>query len=406
MLNNKGFTVIELIMSFVFTSILALSLFAVVLNYRNRQMDESIKTDLLAFKSQLIIDVQKDIQMKGLHHIDYCEEENPVTHVLNRVGRCIVLHFNDNPSTSKEFRIREDTSQDSLDHPDGSSDKFYYSIPYIVYGGIRYDIPDAANVSIRSNFILEETTFADGIETNTPIYKIRVDIAHNDIDGDMDISIVCEGTKRMDDGEAPYQQYSIGDRVTIQLNATEQKPFIVIKESSRSDAYLTLLYDGEYDNNPDSLVSKYVNFNSDISAGNVYSNDSTISRKVSNIASSWVNAKKVRLITFEEVEYIVNACPYIRNVVQNDGDPEPYVTISTSGANANAPEWLVKTNNGAQSINYWTSSGRDYAKDHPKYGKRVWTVLDIDHSVTDSAVNSTFAVRPVIEVSKIYVTGA
>ena len=124
MLNNKGFTVIELIMSFVFTSILALSLFAVVLNYRNRQTDESIRADLLSFKSQLIIDVQKDIQMKGLHHIDYCEEENPVTHVMSRVGRCIVLHFNDNPSTSKEFRIKEETSQDLLEHPDGSSDKF------------------------------------------------------------------------------------------------------------------------------------------------------------------------------------------------------------------------------------------------------------------------------------------
>ena len=36
--------------------------------------------------------------MKGLHHIDYCEEENPVTHVMSRVGRCIVLHFIDNPS--------------------------------------------------------------------------------------------------------------------------------------------------------------------------------------------------------------------------------------------------------------------------------------------------------------------
>ena len=59
MLNKKGFTVIELIMSFTFSSILAISLFAVVINYRNKEMDFSIKNDLLAFKSQVIIDLLK-----------------------------------------------------------------------------------------------------------------------------------------------------------------------------------------------------------------------------------------------------------------------------------------------------------------------------------------------------------
>ena len=405
MLNNKGFTVIELIMSFVFTSILALSLFAVVLNYRNRQTDESIRADLLSFKSQLIIDVQKDIQMKGLHHIDYCEEENPVTHVMSRVGRCIVLHFNDNPSTSKEFRIKEETSQDLLEHPDGSSDKFYYSIPYIVYGGIRYDIPDAANVSVRSNFILEETTFADGLETNTPIYKIRVDLAHNDIDGDMDISIVCEGTKKIDNGATPYTQYSIGDRVTIQLNDTTQMKFVVIKSSSSSDSYLTLLYDDVYDSSTSSLLPTSISFNEDESAGNSYSVYSTIGGQVSRISNVWVNAKTVRLITFEEIEYILDLCPYYRNAIQKDGDAEPYIAISTSGPTANAPEWLVKSNN-STAIDYWTASARDYSKEHSKYGKRVWVVSNSNSRITDAAVNSSFALRPVIEVSKIYVTGA
>ena len=55
--NKKGFTVIELITSFVFASILSITLFAVVIDYRAKEIDTSIQADLLAFKSKLIIDV-------------------------------------------------------------------------------------------------------------------------------------------------------------------------------------------------------------------------------------------------------------------------------------------------------------------------------------------------------------
>ena len=89
--NNRGFTVIELITSFVFTSILAVSLFSVVLNSRDRQIDAQIKADLLAFKSQITIDIQKDIQLKGLNSIDYCMSENPTTHELNRVAFILMI---------------------------------------------------------------------------------------------------------------------------------------------------------------------------------------------------------------------------------------------------------------------------------------------------------------------------
>ena len=62
MLNNKGFTVIELVLSFAFVSVLSVSLFAVVINYREKQQESSIETKLLSYKSKLIVDVQNDIQ--------------------------------------------------------------------------------------------------------------------------------------------------------------------------------------------------------------------------------------------------------------------------------------------------------------------------------------------------------
>ena len=53
MLNNKAFTVIELIVSFAFVSVLSISLFAIVINYKEKEQDVSIETELLSFKSDL-----------------------------------------------------------------------------------------------------------------------------------------------------------------------------------------------------------------------------------------------------------------------------------------------------------------------------------------------------------------
>lgn len=380
MLNNKGFTVIELIMSFVFTSILAVSLFSVVVSYRNKQTDLAIQADLLAFKSQLTIDVQKDIQLKGLYSIDYCMAENQVTHELERVARCIILNFND--STSKEFKVKEEIVTDELTHPDGNSDKFVYGVPYIVYGGIRYNVPDGANVFIRNNYILEETSLNDGIETNTPLYNIRVELAHNDLDADIDISIVCSGSKNVNEGAAPYASYNVGDTVYVQLNNTTQKKFVVIKNSSGYDAYLTLLYDDLFDG----LAMSNVLYSNTPQGGGLYENSNMIGL-LSDIKNIWTNAKVVRLITIEEISYILSSCPYYRNVVSVGETPS---TISLSSA----PAWL-------KSSNYWTSSMREYSKDHPNYQMNVWVVTS--SKVQDVGATNSNNLRPVIEVSKIYV---
>ena len=64
MLNNKAFTVIELIVSFAFVSVLSISLFAIVINYKEKEQDVSIETELLSFKSKMTVEIENDIQKK------------------------------------------------------------------------------------------------------------------------------------------------------------------------------------------------------------------------------------------------------------------------------------------------------------------------------------------------------
>lgn len=373
MLNNKGFTVVELITSFVFTSILAVSLFAVVLNYRDKQTDISIETSLLDFKSLLTIDIEQDIQKKGLYSIDYC-----VNAAGNRVSKCIVLSFND--GTKKNLEIKEESKVDSFQNGDGTKDDFYYSLPYITYGGVKYEIPDAANVIVRSDFMLEQTTVVDGLETNTPLYKIRINFAHNDLDADMDLSVVAAGSKYLNTGANPYKAYNIGDLVVVQLNSNTQRKFRVIQNSNGYNGNIILLYDDVYDNN---LVLNNIQFNSIRNAGNSY-DASSIKSYVDAIAATWTNATTVRLITSEEVGYIIATCPKYRGI------NAPNVSL------ASAPSWLVNKN-------YWTMSEK-LLSDAASKDKKVWFVNGGAKTLADAYVDSQYALRPVIEVSKAYLT--
>ena len=161
--NNKGFTVIELIMSFIFTSILALSLFSAIVLYKSKQVDARIEADLIAFKSQITIDVQQDIQVKGLKNIVNCP---PNQEEISRGEKihpgCVVISFNDN--TSKTFSLMRETREDTIENKDGTESKFPYYVPYIIYGDIRYDIPDSTNVYIDDDYIQQQLLMEEIME--------------------------------------------------------------------------------------------------------------------------------------------------------------------------------------------------------------------------------------------------
>lgn len=371
-LNNKGFTVVELIASFVFSSILAISLFAVIINYRDKEEDSSIQTDLLAFKSQITIDIEKDIERNGLKEINYCTDSRG-----NRIARCIVLSFL--KGDPKTFEIKEEGKVETMEGLNGSDTSFSYTVPYLSYGGIRYDIPDAANINVRSDYLLEMTTVNDGLESNTPLYKIRVILVHNDLDADIDISIVADGSINFTDTMTnPYKTFAIGDRVSVILNSSEQKEFRVIKASGGYDGKVTLLYDDDY-----SLATLPLTaFNNSKSNGNQYEG-SSIKGEIDVLGSRWANVDEVRLITAEEVGYIVSSSPTFK---QLDAPP-----LSLSSA----PAWLVSTN-------YYTMTSRLVSEDENK-DMYVWYVNGTDKRVDQTYVDAKYQLRPVIVVDKRYI---
>lgn len=184
-MNNKGFTIIELTLSFVFVFTLAFSMFQLLYNYRVKQNNKSMRSQMVDYKNQVTLAIQNDINNKKLRLIDYCKSGGIVT------GKCLVLHFND--GTTKQLSVEETTTvYDDMELP----------IKYISYGGVDYVAPDAILLDYRSDYMLyttkDQTQSVDGVELvpedkNVDLYRISIPIYHNDLEGNYGINIVAAG---------------------------------------------------------------------------------------------------------------------------------------------------------------------------------------------------------------------
>lgn len=176
-LNNKGFTVVELTLSFVLVFTLAFSMYQLLFNYRVKQNEESIKAQLTDYRDQVTLAIQNDISDKKLKNIDYCMMGS------NVVDRCLVLNFND--GTSKQLAVEK-----GIKTYNGED----YDINYITYGGIIYESSDAILLEYRANYMLYNTYESDNLEdSRVNVYKISIPIYHNDLEGNYGIEIVAVG---------------------------------------------------------------------------------------------------------------------------------------------------------------------------------------------------------------------
>ena len=388
-MNNKGFTVVELIASFVFTSILAITLFAAVMNYKDKQTDSIISTELLAFKSQVLMDIESDIQKKGLYSIEHAD----CTHNSGDGGgsevvhapRCVELHFND--GTSKILLVSRKTKVDELIDDQGNVATFPITFAYISYGGVQYRIPDEDNIDLGTDYFFEETDISDGLETRTPLYRIRMDLIHKDLPQNIVISFVATGSKYLNYGNSPYNEYKIGDLITVRVGGTDVytngvhtinnevlRKFRVIRDSGGYEDSVIAIYD-----DPTSLGTEKFRSTGGVNA-NQYEG-SNLEAKMNALktgATPWNRVKTIRPISYREVQYLSSYC-----------------ITSGSFRLENAPEWLT-------SSSYWTMSANSTVNN----SDNAWFVDSTSNPkiMNSSSVTTARGIRPVIEVEKQQIT--
>lgn len=164
--DKKGFTVVELVICFVFLSIVVVSMLSIALGYRKNVNESEIRVAMEEYKINLTRKIQNDIINLGVDSIKYCDAS---------ITDCIELFFND--GTSKKIEV-------SSSDPTNS---------YIKYGGERFVIGDASTVlsSETSKVISLTETF----QNNSSLYKIDIPIANTMLDGEYGIHIVALRTK-------------------------------------------------------------------------------------------------------------------------------------------------------------------------------------------------------------------
>lgn len=178
--NEKGFTVIELVLSFAFVMFLAIAMFAVVNSYRSREQKEAINRELLTLKSTLTQDIYEDTLNRKVDKIEYClDEEGEI------VEQCINIDFLD--GTTKQLSV---VNESVTTNEDGTT--FTYDTFSIIYGNVKYNNPDPKFAKIVSDYILTYTTELDNLEYGV-LYKIRIRIDHQDIEEEFVIEVVTTG---------------------------------------------------------------------------------------------------------------------------------------------------------------------------------------------------------------------
>lgn len=180
---EKGFTVIELVLSFALVMFLAVAMFAVVNNYRTRQQTEAVNRDLTSFTTMLTQDIYEEMSKKKVKKIEYCKDNSGKI-----INQCTIITFQDN--TTKQLKIEmEEVVDDTIE---GTT--FKYEEFSIVYGTRKYQNPVPKFAKIVSDYMLTYSTEEDDLEYGT-IYKIQIIIEHQDIEDEFKIEIITTGTE-------------------------------------------------------------------------------------------------------------------------------------------------------------------------------------------------------------------
>ena len=200
-LNNKGMSIIEIILTFVIIILITSGLLVIIVNYRNKAAVSIERLTLDTFKNTLTQDIYADILNKGLESMEYLNDEecNNFRDDLD-LNTCILIKFQDN--TRSLFATSKITPNDK----DAIQNK------YMFYGdydnkedGLKYKIKDflpknlpsgrtwleLASIKVFDSGALKKVSHVLDNGNKIDIYSIDIEVSHIDFKEDFGIHIVA-----------------------------------------------------------------------------------------------------------------------------------------------------------------------------------------------------------------------
>ena len=163
-INNKGFTTVEIVVSFALVVVILASMTALVVNYREKVTNEEVKTQLLDFKDTITKIIYDDIVDDTYTSITSCGD--------------MCIKFSGSEENRLEIKEESGTS--------GVSKGIYFE-----YKGIKYFLPDSDLNDYNSyEYIISVNSPIYSSDPDNNLYSVKIPIEHHGINEDYVIQLV------------------------------------------------------------------------------------------------------------------------------------------------------------------------------------------------------------------------
>ncbi len=182
-MNKKGFTTVELIVSFMIVTIILTSLVGFTVNYRDKVKKEEIRTKLYDFKNSITKIVYDDIIALNYTSIAAC------------VGIDNCVNFVDSTGNSHVLKIENSCEQINCISSGCTINKCGV---YLVYNDIRYLLPESNLNRYYKKNLDEDIIISQSVcglsefklqAYNNSIYTLKMNFKHYLLNDDFDIML-------------------------------------------------------------------------------------------------------------------------------------------------------------------------------------------------------------------------
>lgn len=183
MKNNKGFTIAELLVTFVLVMSIVLALFKVVDHYRERQQNATSAKEMNSYRNQIVKVVEDDIlfnyggikEIKGLDKATLELESGGLEQTDFQQGieitfNGVIANTQPNATNTKRLIVKKNG---------------------ILYGDMFYEFPSKFVSAVDDVIYTETKVSSDASSLDKAIYSIHIDLTHSELNRIFNINIVA-----------------------------------------------------------------------------------------------------------------------------------------------------------------------------------------------------------------------
>lgn len=182
MKNNKGFTIAELLVTFVLVMSIVLALFKVVDHYRERQQNATSVKEMNSYRNQIVKVVEDDIlfNCEGIKEIKGLDQNDDLSL---------------SPIEKADFQQGIEIAFNKLDAKDNPIIKrLIVKKNGILYGDMFYEFPSKFVSAVDDVIYTETKVSSDDSSLDKAIYSIHIDLTHSELNRIFNINIVAVNT--------------------------------------------------------------------------------------------------------------------------------------------------------------------------------------------------------------------